>query len=208
LADVFQFEALEQPAYVANDDASAEERLAALAADAERRGFEDGLARGMAEARARVEDALQAVAAAEQALTAQRDAYLAEAESAAVDLAFRIAEKVIGAAVAADPNVVLEVVAGALLRTTDRDHLVLEVNPRDFELVRDAASELAARLGGIRRMEVVSERRVEAGGCVVRTVEGEIDARISAQLERVRQILAETPTDGPAVAAAAEPADA
>ncbi len=203
MADVFQFEALEQPAHVANDAGTAEERLAALTAAAEQRGFEDGLARGMAEARARAEDALQAVAAAEQAVAQMRDAYLAEAEAAAVDLGFQIAEKVIGAAVASDPAVVLEVVSGALLRTTDRDHLVLEVNPRDFELVRDAATELAARLGGIRRMEVVSERRVEPGGCVVRTVEGEIDARVSAQLERVRQILAETPSD----AIAAEPAD-
>lgn len=205
MADVFEFEALEQPAYVANDAATAEERLVALAAQAEQRGFEDGLARGMAEARARAEDALHAVAAAEQAAASLRDAYLADAEAAAVELAFRIAEKVIGSAVAADPAVVLEVVSGALLRTTDRDHLVLEVNPRDFELVRDAASELAARLGGIRRMEVVSERRVEPGGCVVRTVEGEIDARISAQLERVRQILAETPPDGPGAEAPAEP---
>ncbi len=79
----------------------------------------------------------------------------------------------------------LGVVAGALLRTTDRDHLVLEVNPGDFELVRDAASELAARLGGINRMEVVSERRVGRGGCVVRTEEGEIDARIASQIDRV-----------------------
>jgi flagellar assembly protein FliH len=206
LADLFQFEVLEQPAYVANDAATGEERLAAIAAEAERRGFEDGLARGLAEARVRAQDALQAVAAAEQAVAQLRDAYLADAESAAVDLAFRIAEKVIGAAVAADPNVVLEVVSGALLRTTDRDHLVLEVNPRDFELVRDSASELAARLGGIRRMEVVSERRVDPGGCVVRTVEGEIDARITAQLERVRQILAEAPSDGPVVDAVPEPA--
>jgi flagellar assembly protein FliH len=208
LADIFEFAALEQPAYVANDDATAEERMAALAADAERRGFEDGVARGMAEARARAEDALQAVSTAERALAQLRETYLAEAEAAAVDLAFRIAEKVIGAAVAADPKVVLEVVSGALLRTTDRDHLVLEVNPRDFELVRDAASELAARLGGIRRMEVVSERRVELGGCVVRTVEGEIDARISAQLERVSQILAETRSDDPGADGPAEPTGA
>jgi flagellar assembly protein FliH len=123
-----------------------------------------------------------------------RDDYLARAEAAAVELAFQIAEKVIGATVAANPEAVLGVVAGALLRTTDRDHLVLEVNPADFELVRDAASELAARLGGINRMEVVSERRVGPGGCVVRTEEGEIDARIASQIDRVRQILAEART--------------
>ena len=91
------------------------------------------------------------------------------------------------------------------LRTTDREHIVLEVNPGDFELVRDSAAELAARLGGISRMEVVSERRVEAGGCVVRTEAGEIDARVSSQLERVRQLLAEA---GGATPAAAEPSGA
>jgi flagellar assembly protein FliH len=200
LADVFEFTALEPPQYLIADAASAEDRLAALAAEADRRGFEEGLARGLAEARAQAESALQAVAAAERSLAEMRAVYLAGAEAAAVELAFQIAEKVIGATVAADPEAVLGVVSGALLRTTDRDHLVVEVNPEDFELVRDAATELAARLGGINRIEVVSERRVEKGGCVVRTEEGEIDARISAQLGRVRQLLGEVPppaADGP-----------
>lgn len=191
MAEVFEFTALERPAFLVEDSASAEERAAAMQAEAEHRGYEAGLERGLAEARARVEGALEAVAAAERSMAEMYDSYLADAESAAVDLAFQIAEKVIGATVASDREAVLGIVSGALLRTTDRDHLVLEVNPGDFELVRESASELAARLGGINRMEVVSERRVEAGGCVVRTEAGEIDARVSSQLERVRQLLAE-----------------
>jgi flagellar assembly protein FliH len=203
LADVFEFTALEPPPYLIADAASAEDRLAAIAAEADRRGYDEGLARGLAEARVQAENALAALAAAERSLADMRDAYLTRAEAAAVELAFQIAEKVVGATIAADPEAVLGVVSGALLRTTDRDHLVVEVNPGDFELVRDAAAELAARLGGINRIEVVSERRVEVGGCVVRTEEGEIDARISAQLERVRQLLAGVPpaavpaADGP-----------
>jgi flagellar assembly protein FliH len=191
LAEVFEFTALERPAFLVEDSASAEERAAAMQAEAEHNGFEAGVERGLAEARARVERALEAVASAERAMAEMHDRYVAEAEAAAVDLAFQIAEKVIAATVASDREAVLGVVSGALLRTTDRDHLVLEVNPGDFELVRDSASELAARLGGISRMEVVSERRVEPGGCVVRTEAGEIDARVSSQLERVRQLLAE-----------------
>jgi flagellar assembly protein FliH len=191
LAEVFEFAALERPAFLVEGSASAEERAAALQAEAEHNGFEAGLERGLAEARARTEQALEAFAAAERSLAELHDRYVAEAEAAAVDLAFQIAEKVIGATIASDREAVLGVVSGALLRTTDRDHLVLEVNPGDFELVRDSASELAARLGGINRMEVVSERRVEPGGCVVRTEAGEIDARVSSQLERVRQLLAE-----------------
>ena len=191
MAEVFEFTALERPAFLVEDSASAEERAAAMQAEAEHRGYESGLERGLAEARARVEHALEAVAAAERSMAEMHDRYVADAEAAAVDLAFQIAEKVIGATVASDREAVLSIVSGALLRTTDRDHLVLEVNPGDFELVRDSAAELAARLGGINRMEVVSERRVEAGGCVVRTEAGEIDARVSSQLERVRQLLAE-----------------
>jgi flagellar assembly protein FliH len=202
LAEVFEFAALERPAFLVEESASAEERAAALQAEAEHNGFEAGLERGLAEARARIEQALEAVAAAERSMAEMHDRYVAEAEAAAVDLAFQIAEKVIGTTIASDREAVLGVVSGALLRTTDRDHLVLEVNPGDFELVRDSASELAARLGGISRMEVVSERRVEPGGCVVRTEAGEIDARVSAQLERVRQLLAEA---GGATPAAAEP---
>jgi len=200
LAEVFEFTALERPAFLVEDSASAEERLAALQAEAQHLGHQEGLQRGMAEARVRVEQALEAVAAAERALAEMHDRYAAEAEAAAVDLAFQIAEKVISTTIATDREAVLGVVSGALLRTTDRDHLVLEVNPGDFELVRDSAAELAARLGGISRMEVVSERRVEAGGCVVRTEAGEIDARVSSQLERVRQLLAEAGGATPAAA--------
>jgi flagellar assembly protein FliH len=191
LAEVFEFTALERPAFLVEDSASAEERAAALQAEAEHRGYQAGLERGLADARARTEQAVEAFAAAERSMAEMHDRYVAEAEAAAVDLAFQIAEKVLAATIAADREAVLGVVSGALLRTTDRDHLVLEVNPGDFELVRDSASELAARLGGINRMEVVSERRVEPGGCVVRTEAGEIDARVSSQLERVRQLLAE-----------------
>ena len=200
MADIFEFTALEPPQYLVADNGSVEDRLTVLAAEADRRGFDEGLARGLAEARAQAAGALEAVTTAERAMAELRGSYLARAEAAAVELAFQIAEKVIGATVAADPEAVLGVVSGALLRTTDRDHLVVEVNPQDFELVRDAATDLAARLGGINRIEVISERRVEPGGCVVRTEEGEIDARIAAQMGRVRQLLGEVPRSAAAAA--------
>ena len=85
------------------------------------------------------------------------------------------------------------VVTGALRRTTVRDQLVLEVHPDDFELVRDAAEDLADRVGGIHRIDVVAERRVDRGGCVVRTVEGEIDAGIGAAAGSRRRDLRATP---------------
>jgi flagellar biosynthesis/type III secretory pathway protein FliH len=57
--------------------------------------------------------------------------------------------------------------------------------------VRGAAEGIAARLGGIGRLEVVSERRVTPGGCVVTTGDGEIDAQPDEQLARVRELFGE-----------------
>ena len=88
MAEVFEFTALERPAFLVEDSASVEERAAALQAEAEHNGFEAGLERGLAEARARTEQALEALAAAERSLAELHDRHMAEAEAAAVDLAF------------------------------------------------------------------------------------------------------------------------
>ena len=94
----------------------------------------------------------------------------------------------------------LDVVGGALLRTSTRHRLVIEVNPEDLELVSGSAEGLAARLGGVQRLDVVAERRVERGGCIVRTEEGEIDARIGSQLERLGELMTEAGRRGDAPA--------
>ena len=112
-----------------------------------------------------------------------------EAERAAVELALKLAEKIVGAAIEAEPEAVLGVVAGALRRATVRDHLVLEVNPADFQLVHDRPTSWrrgsAACAGWTSSPSGASSR----GGCVVRTEEGEIDARIEEQLERAGEVV-------------------
>ena len=191
MAETFEFGALEAPAHLAGEPASAEQRLHAIAAETRMRAREEGRAEGIAEARARIEPALAAVAAAERQIREREEEFLRAAERSAVELAIAIAEKIVGGTVAARPETVLDVVGGALLRTAARHRLVIEVNPDDMELVSDSADGLAARLGGVQRLDVVAERRIERGGCIVRTEEGEIDASIGSQLERVAELLAE-----------------
>jgi flagellar assembly protein FliH len=191
LPETFEFGALEAPPHLEIEPGTAEERLRAIAAETRRRAREEGLAEGLAEARALVAPAFEAVAEAERLIRAREEDFLRAAERSAVELALAIAEKIVGAAVSARPETVLEVVGGALLRTATRHRLVIEVNPEDLELVSESAEGLAARLGGVQRLDVVAERRVERGGCIVRTEEGEIDARIGSQLERLAELLSE-----------------
>jgi flagellar assembly protein FliH len=174
----------------------AEVRATQIEASARQEGFAQGYAEGAAAARAELQPALAALAAAVESAEAAREAFVESAERHAVELALVIAEKVVAAHVETTPEAVLTVVTGALRRVTEREHLVVEVNPQDFELVRSAAEDLAASLGGIARLEVLSERRVARGGCVARTAQGEIDAQIDVQLGAVRDLFAAADGEG------------
>jgi flagellar biosynthesis/type III secretory pathway protein FliH len=186
-AEPFEFGTLEPLVSLAGggSDRTLEEVLDDLRAAAHAEGFEAG----RQEALAALEPAMESLVEAMRGAGENAERFLEDAERAAVDLALALTRKLVGAAFEAQPELVLEAVTGALRRTTVRDHLVLEVNPADFELVRDAADGVAARIGGIRRMDVVAERRIARGGCVVRTEEGEIDAQIDEQLTRAGEIV-------------------
>jgi flagellar assembly protein FliH len=197
-AEVYSFDALAPLGAPGAEHAT----LQSVVEEARERGHAEGLAAGLEEVRTMLEPAAAALAEAVRGVAEQGDEFLLEAERAAVDLALRLAEKIVGAAIDADPEAVLGVIAGALRRATVRDHLVLEVNPADFELVHELADELAARVGGVRRLDVIAERRVSRGGCVVRTEDGEIDARIDEQLARAGEVVAHALRTAPADAAA------
>ena len=110
-------------------------------------------------------------------------------EAHAVDLALFLAEKVIGGALAVQPDLVVEAVRGALRGIVERERVTVLVHPDDLEMVGDAMDGLRASLGGIEHCEVQAERRVSRGGAVVRTPDGDVDARVETKLVRAREVV-------------------
>jgi flagellar assembly protein FliH len=151
--------------------------------------FEEGFAAGVAQAQSQLHGPASALAAAADQLQALRTDAAASVEADAVDLALRIAEQAVGAAIAVDPELVVEAVRGALRRLVERDRVLILVNPDDLELVRDHVARLVGELGGIEHCEVQAERRVRPGGAIVRTSEGEVDATLETKLARAREVL-------------------
>ena len=151
--------------------------------------FEEGFAAGVAQAQSQLDGPAGALAAAAEQLQALRTDAAASVEADAVDLALRIAEQAVGAAIAVDPELVVEAVRGALRRLVERDRVLILVNPDDLELVRDHVGRLVGELGGIEHCEVQAERRVRPGGAIVRTSEGEVDATLETKLARAREVL-------------------
>jgi flagellar assembly protein FliH len=154
-------------------------------------GHEQGFQAGFVEAQEQLAVAIAALQTAAAGVDAERERIAGAVEGATVELALRIAEQALGAALTVDPERVVDVVRGALRRLVDRDRVTILVNPDDMELVRAAAPTLVAELGGIEHCEVQAERRVGRGGAIVRTVEGEVDATLDTKLARAREVLEE-----------------
>ena len=196
----FSFEALEAPVELAPPGTSAAHAeadavMAALAraeSDAESlrvAARAEGLQEGREEALAALAPGVEALSQAVEAVKADQYARAERLEAHAVDLALFLAEKVIGGALAVERERVVEAVRGALRGIVERERITILVHPEDLELVRDAMDGICATLGGIEHTEVQAERRVSRGGAVVRTPDGDVDARVETKLQRAREVV-------------------
>jgi len=167
--------------------AGAEARAAEIEAEARRAGHDAGYADGLERAREESSQSLAALAAAVDAVVAAREEAVEVVEGRAAELALLVAERILGAAVDADPAVVCSVLGSALRRVVETDRLVVDVNPADVDRVRAWVE--GGGEGRLAQIEVRAERRVGPGGCVVRSADVEIDARIASQLDRAREVV-------------------
>jgi flagellar assembly protein FliH len=193
----FSFETLEAP--VPRTQEVAADALARAAADvaAERAAArEEGLRAGREEALAALTPAAAALEQASADVLAAQVAAADRLEAHAVDLALFLAEKVVGGALAVQPERVVEAVRGALRGILERERVTVLVHPDDLELVRESMDEVQSSLGGISHCVVEAERRVARGGAVVRTPDGDVDARIETKLVRAREVI-EAALEGP-----------
>jgi type III secretion protein L len=171
----------------------ARDRAGATLEEARRRGLELGRAEGAAE-----------VALLLAAGRAEAEAMLARVEPAALTIAARMAEKIVGRAVELDPSIMAAIAAEAVAACRTREGVVhLRVHPDDLAAVAPWRAPLAERLGGDATLELVADEGVERYGCVVDTPVGRVDARLSAQLAALRRALEPGGDAGAAVEAAA-----
>ncbi|HEX4465791.1 MAG TPA: FliH/SctL family protein, partial [Solirubrobacteraceae bacterium] len=119
-------------------------------------------------------------------LETMRSELAGDVERDAVDLAITLAGKVIAGALQARPELVVEVVQGALRRVAGQRTVRVLLNPGDLPTVEAALGELGTP--GNETCELLPDQRVTPGSAVVRTADGEVDASVQAQLERAREV--------------------
>ncbi|MBL8746775.1 MAG: hypothetical protein JNK58_10515 [Phycisphaerae bacterium] len=168
-------------------------------------GITEGRAQGRADAIAAAQaDAAQVLAAWNAALEqfeTRRNELLLDAQSAVLTLAIAIAERIIKRTIQLNPAVVADQLAAALALTIAPSRLTVRTSPADLELVRAILPQLEQRFTSSPHVVLDSDPVLTRGSIVLITDNGEVDASIETQLDRiVESLLPAAPTTTPRAA--------
>jgi type III secretion protein L len=154
---------------------------------AEARAYRDEV---FAKAREEAQADVQSRAAEELARAKlQAGTIVAEAERDIVDLALKIAAKIIGRDLEREPAVLAEIAATAIESARSAKAMVLRVNPEDGKLLREKRPRLMELVGRAVDLSIRDDVDVEKGGCVIQTEFGVIDGQLRTQFEMLRNVL-------------------
>lgn len=124
-------------------------------------------------------------------IEAERQRVWVEMEPQIVGMIFDLAKQVIKQEIEASRTVALSLVRNSLRRVADSGSLRIRVHADDLATVRANREDLLSLVDGIPHIEIIEDRRVGQGGCLVETDAGNVDARIETQLDEVSSMLEE-----------------
>jgi flagellar assembly protein FliH len=162
------------------DDIEAE--LARLREAARAEGYEEGLAAGRVEG----EKSCGRMKQLAESFSGTLDNLDFRLADMVLDLALDVARQVVAGELAVHPERILDVVNLALkeMAETSREARLL-LNPEDAVLVRPHLDQVLDK----NRLRIVEDARIERGGCLIETAQGDLDATLPARWRQVVQVL-------------------
>jgi flagellar biosynthesis/type III secretory pathway protein FliH len=116
----------------------------------------------------------------------------ANAEHVLLKFCLQLVEKVLGTEVATNHDTILAVIKKSIGYIADREKMVIRVAPADFEHVsnkKDFWAPVADRLADI---TIEPDDRISAGGCMIDSNSGIVDARMGVQLAELSDLVEKT----------------
>lgn len=154
---------------------------------------EEGRAEGLEEAAKKAEEQLQASSRMLDSLAAELKAQESElmrlVSPRLASLATELAQKIIHREIEKDSSVVTTQAEEAVNKILEREKLIIRVNPADKDVMKNHKARLMTMFDGIDKIEVIADKKVERGGCIVETNLIKVDAQPSSQLEAARKTL-------------------
>jgi len=147
----------------------------------------DGLDEAKREAEETASEKVKEALGTLNAAVIERKKIIKDSESEILRLSLKVAEQIIKSEVSLHRDVCLNIVSDAINKVSDREQIIIKVNRDDLENIKKYKDRIMGVVGGVKSFSIVEDATVEAGGCVIETNLGYVDARISTKLAAIEE---------------------
>jgi flagellum-specific ATP synthase len=188
-----QYRSYQFPAIDGDDDAAGqsqgarqrpteEQRLAAVEAQAYEKGYCEGRDQGLTLESVKTEPFLEILRQAHTVLSDHSRIIQKACRRDAVDIAAAMADIIVKHEIRSCPAATQRILGNALSIVAGQDHVKIRVHPQDEGLMRDilADEQRAGQVPG--KVELITDRNLKRGGCLIETEFGLVDARVDKQM--------------------------
>ena len=112
-----------------------------------------------------------------------------DARDSVIELALRLAEKIIHRQLQVDNQVIVDQVTAALKSLTGATNLSIHINPDDRPVMTEVMPQLIEVFSQFKHMRIVDDENIGRGGCILIHEHGRLDASLETQLRRAVELL-------------------
>lgn len=188
-------EAASDASQATTDPAMILEQARADAEEKVREAYAEGMRRGIAAGEEKFNESVgetaRMLSQAAETLQQARQEFLDELEPQMVRLATSIASKIINRETQISSEIVQRTTRSVLERVLDEERVVLRVNSKDLDTLREHRIQMLDEFEGIKQLELQADDSIVPGGCIAVTEHLRIDGRLESQLEQILNQLME-----------------
>lgn len=154
-----------------------------------RQGYNEGYQFGINEASSESDEIRKNADIYIDSCKAETEVYIKNKHEEIIGLSIEIAKQVIHSEIMINPDIVNKIAENVLSKATDRKHVILKVNPADFNVVKSKKEDLAIYVENPNNLFIIADSGVTQGSVKAETTSGFIDGDIETQLDMISKIL-------------------
>jgi flagellum-specific ATP synthase len=183
-----------------NHQQTPEQKLDAVESHAFKEGYVQGREQTLALEKAKSEPFLKMLGKARSTLADHRRIIQNASRRDAVTIAVAMANRIIKHEINRNLNYSKTILRNALSMAAGHEHIKIKLHPLDAEIVRAIIADEISETDFAGKTEIIQDRNMQRGGCLIETDFGVVDARIDQQLSAFSNNLKEVEIGQPAKA--------
>jgi len=153
--------------------------------------YQEGVAQGKSAGYEAIKPQLENVLHTLSEIQLQKNTILEQFKPDLLKMAVEMAKKITAAALEDNPVLFENTVNEALTKITDKEKVVIRVNPKQLETIRNHKEAIQKFMPDIKNLEIQEDNKIDSGGCIIETKMGYVDATLPVKIETLNKLIFE-----------------